>query len=163
MTSWVRSDRQSLRRYASDSPPQIPKGSYWDCSRIKLRSISHLWFLILVNIFLFIFEYLFYHDHVLGYLRVVFYLGFERQEVIYPEKHFGLGQYHDVRLSRKDGGATLVLQVIEIHPFVLKYELIEVFFRSIIKIRTKNISILKPRPTPSSKISNTYTSDVTNP
>lgn len=31
-----------------------------------------------------------------GHLRVVFDFGFERQEVIYPEKHFGLGQYHDL-------------------------------------------------------------------
>ncbi|CAH2105201.1 unnamed protein product [Euphydryas editha] len=46
-----------------------------------------------------------------GHLRVVFDFGFERQEIIYEGKHFGLGQYHDVRLSRKDGGATMVLQV----------------------------------------------------
>ncbi|XP_064214176.1 neurexin-4 isoform X2 [Tribolium castaneum] len=46
-----------------------------------------------------------------GHLRVVFDFGFERQEVIYPEKLFSLGQYHDFRLSRKNSGATLVLQV----------------------------------------------------
>ncbi|XP_077286493.1 neurexin-4 isoform X2 [Arctopsyche grandis] len=46
-----------------------------------------------------------------GYLRVVFDFGFERQEIIFPNKHFGLGQYHDVRLTRKNGGSTLVLQV----------------------------------------------------
>ncbi|XP_052755482.1 neurexin-4 isoform X2 [Galleria mellonella] len=46
-----------------------------------------------------------------GHLRVVFDFGFERQEIIFQGKHFGLGQYHDVRLSRKNGGATLVLQV----------------------------------------------------
>nr|NVI76555.1 neurexin IV [Cucujiformia] len=46
-----------------------------------------------------------------GHLRVVFDFGFERQEVIYPEKHFGLGEYHDVRLSRRNSGATLVMQV----------------------------------------------------
>ncbi|KAG5881355.1 hypothetical protein JTB14_037097 [Gonioctena quinquepunctata] len=46
-----------------------------------------------------------------GHLRIVFDFGFERQEVIYPDKHFGLGQYHDLRVSRKNGGATLVMQV----------------------------------------------------
>ncbi|XP_013164723.1 PREDICTED: neurexin-4 isoform X1 [Papilio xuthus] len=46
-----------------------------------------------------------------GYLRVVFDFGFERQEIIFQGKHFGMGQYHDVRLSRKDSGATMVLQV----------------------------------------------------
>ncbi|XP_049869625.1 neurexin-4 [Pectinophora gossypiella] len=46
-----------------------------------------------------------------GHLRVVFDFGFERQEIIFPNKHFGLGQYHDVRLSRKNSGATMVLQV----------------------------------------------------
>ncbi|CAH0407172.1 unnamed protein product [Chilo suppressalis] len=46
-----------------------------------------------------------------GHLRVVFDFGFERQEIIFQGKHFGLGQYHDVRLSRKDSGATMLLQV----------------------------------------------------
>ncbi|XP_045526116.1 neurexin-4 isoform X1 [Pieris brassicae] len=46
-----------------------------------------------------------------GHLRVVFDFGFERQEIIFQGKHFGLGQYHDVRLSRKNSGATMVLQV----------------------------------------------------
>ncbi|XP_060801715.1 neurexin-4 [Amyelois transitella] len=46
-----------------------------------------------------------------GNLRVVFDFGFERQEIIFKDKHFGLGQYHDVRFSRKNGGATVVLQV----------------------------------------------------
>ncbi|CAK1598381.1 unnamed protein product [Parnassius mnemosyne] len=46
-----------------------------------------------------------------GHLRVIFDFGFERQEIIFQGKHFGLGQYHDVRLSRKDSGATMVLQV----------------------------------------------------
>lgn len=46
-----------------------------------------------------------------GHLRVVFDFGFERQEVIYPEKHFGLGQYHDLTVSRKNSGSTLVMQV----------------------------------------------------
>ncbi|XP_018305702.1 neurexin-4 isoform X2 [Mycetomoellerius zeteki] len=46
-----------------------------------------------------------------GHLRVVFDFGFERQEVIFPKKHFGLGQYHDVRIGRKKSGAILTLQV----------------------------------------------------
>lgn len=60
-----------------------------------------------------------------GYLRVVFDFGFERQEIIFPNKHFGLGQYHDVRLSRKNGGATLVLQVS--NRFILNNNLFSIF------------------------------------
>ncbi|XP_033223686.1 neurexin-4 isoform X3 [Belonocnema kinseyi] len=45
-----------------------------------------------------------------GHLRVIFDFGFERQEVIFRGKHFGLGQYHDVRIGRKNSGATLVMQ-----------------------------------------------------
>ncbi|XP_011301961.1 neurexin-4 isoform X1 [Fopius arisanus] len=51
-----------------------------------------------------------------GYLRVVFDFGFERQEVLFPSKNFGLGQYHDLRVSRKNGGATMVLQVDNYEP-----------------------------------------------
>ncbi|KAI4501924.1 hypothetical protein M0802_003259 [Mischocyttarus mexicanus] len=51
-----------------------------------------------------------------GHLRVVFDFGFERQEVIFPSKHFGLGQYHDVRLSRKNSGSILVLKVDNYEP-----------------------------------------------
>ncbi|XP_016910778.1 neurexin-4 isoform X1 [Apis cerana] len=51
-----------------------------------------------------------------GHLRVVFDFGFERQEVIFPNKHFGLGQYHDVRVGRKNSGAILVLQVDNYEP-----------------------------------------------
>lgn len=47
-----------------------------------------------------------------GGLRVVFDFGFERQELVYSTKHFGLGQYHDVRFSRKNSGSTVVLTVI---------------------------------------------------
>ncbi|CAB3222790.1 unnamed protein product [Arctia plantaginis] len=46
-----------------------------------------------------------------GHLRVIFDFGFERREIIFQGKHFALGQYHDVRLSRKNSGATMVLQV----------------------------------------------------
>lgn len=51
-----------------------------------------------------------------GHLRIVFDFGFERQEVIYPEKHFGLGQYHDLIVSRRNAGATLVMQVDNYEP-----------------------------------------------
>lgn len=46
-----------------------------------------------------------------GALKVVFDFGFERQEMSFPGVHFGLGQFHDVRFSRKDSGSTVVLQV----------------------------------------------------
>lgn len=46
-----------------------------------------------------------------GHLRVIFDFGFERREIIFQGKHFALGQYHDVRLTRKNSGATMVLQV----------------------------------------------------
>lgn len=51
-----------------------------------------------------------------GHLRVVFDFGFERQELIYPDKHFGLGQYHNVRFSRKNSGSTVVLEVDNYKP-----------------------------------------------
>ncbi|KAL1140158.1 hypothetical protein AAG570_000090, partial [Ranatra chinensis] len=51
-----------------------------------------------------------------GHLRVIFDFGFERQELIFPNKHFALGQYHDVRISRKNAGATLVMQVDNYEP-----------------------------------------------
>ncbi|XP_062540681.1 neurexin-4 isoform X1 [Armigeres subalbatus] len=51
-----------------------------------------------------------------GHLRVVFDFGFERQELIYPTKNFGLGQYHNVRFSRKNGGATAVLEIDDYEP-----------------------------------------------
>lgn len=47
-----------------------------------------------------------------GHLRVVFDFGFERQEIIYPDKLFALGQYHDVHFARKNAGSTVVLTVI---------------------------------------------------
>lgn len=46
-----------------------------------------------------------------GALKVVFDFGFERQEMSFPGVHFGLGQFHDVRFSRKNSGSTVVLQV----------------------------------------------------
>lgn len=51
---------------------------------------------------------------LIGHLRVVFDFGFERQELIFPDQHFGLGQYHDLRIKRKNSGATLVMEVLQI-------------------------------------------------
>nr|NVI76536.1 neurexin IV [Cucujiformia] len=58
-----------------------------------------------------------------GHLRVVFDFGFERQEIIYPDKNFALGQYHDLRLSRRNGGATFVLQVDNYKPREFHYDI----------------------------------------
>lgn len=60
-----------------------------------------------------------------GHLRVVFDFGFERQEVIYPEKHFGLGQYHDLILSRKNSGSTLVMKVDNYEPVEFHFSIKE--------------------------------------
>ncbi|XKL68715.1 hypothetical protein PGB90_006484 [Kerria lacca] len=51
-----------------------------------------------------------------GHLRVVFDFGFERQELIFPHKHFGLGQYHNLLIRRKNLGATLVMEVDDYEP-----------------------------------------------
>ncbi|KAJ8665187.1 hypothetical protein QAD02_006849 [Eretmocerus hayati] len=58
-----------------------------------------------------------------GFLRVVFDFGFERQEVIYPNKHFGLGQYHDVRISRKNSGSVLVIQADNQEPLEFPFSI----------------------------------------
>lgn len=42
---------------------------------------------------------------------MIFDFGFERQELIYPNKHFGLGEYHNLVIRRKNSGATLVMEV----------------------------------------------------
>ncbi len=42
---------------------------------------------------------------------MIFDFGFERQELIFPNKHFGLGQFHDLLIRRKNSGATLVMEV----------------------------------------------------
>ena len=46
-----------------------------------------------------------------GHLRVIFDFGFERQEIIYPDKNFGIAQFHDVHISRKESGSVMVLKV----------------------------------------------------
>lgn len=46
-----------------------------------------------------------------GHLRVVLDFGFERQELIYQGHNFGMGQYHDVRITRRDSGSKLIMQV----------------------------------------------------
>ncbi|XP_020287513.1 neurexin-4 isoform X1 [Pseudomyrmex gracilis] len=58
-----------------------------------------------------------------GHLRVVFDFGFERQEVIFPQKHFGLGQYHDIRIGRKNSGATLVMQIDNYEPMEFHFNI----------------------------------------
>ncbi|CAD7082270.1 unnamed protein product [Hermetia illucens] len=58
-----------------------------------------------------------------GHLRCVFDFGFERQEIIFPKKHFGLGQYHDVRFSRKNSGSTVVLQVDNYEPVEYHFDI----------------------------------------
>lgn len=58
-----------------------------------------------------------------GHLRVVFDFGFERQELIYPVKHFGMGQYHDVRFQRKNGGTTVVLSVDNYEPLEYHFDI----------------------------------------
>ena len=42
---------------------------------------------------------------------MVFDFGFERRDVVYPDKIFNEGQFHDVRVRRLNGGATLEIQV----------------------------------------------------
>lgn len=58
-----------------------------------------------------------------GNLRVIFDFGYERQEHIYPHKHFALGQYHDLRLSRKDGGSIMVMEVDGYEPVEFKSDI----------------------------------------
>ncbi|XP_065337127.1 neurexin-4 isoform X2 [Cloeon dipterum] len=58
-----------------------------------------------------------------GHLRVVLDFGFERQELIYQGHNFGLGQYHDVRLTRRDSGSRLILQVDENEPQEFKFNI----------------------------------------
>ncbi|KAG7191157.1 hypothetical protein KM043_007179 [Ampulex compressa] len=58
-----------------------------------------------------------------GHLRIVFDFGFERQDIIFPNKHFGLGQYHDLRISRKNSGSTLVMQVDNYEPKEFNFDI----------------------------------------
>ncbi|XP_046386690.1 neurexin-4 isoform X1 [Ischnura elegans] len=58
-----------------------------------------------------------------GHLRIIFDFGYERQEVIFPNQNFGLGQYHDVRISREDSGSKLVIQVDNYEPYVTKFNI----------------------------------------
>lgn len=58
-----------------------------------------------------------------GHLRCVFDFGFERQEIIFPKKLFSLGQYHDMRFSRKNNGATVVLQVDNNEPVEYTFDI----------------------------------------
>lgn len=56
-------------------------------------------------------------------MRCVFDFGFERQEIIFPKKLFSLGQYHDMRFSRKNNGATVVLQVDNNEPVEYTFDI----------------------------------------
>lgn len=61
-----------------------------------------------------------------GALRVVFDFGFERQDEVYDadsNKNLGTGQYHDVRISRKNSGSTLVIQVDNYKPKEIHYNI----------------------------------------
>ncbi|KMY99176.1 neurexin-4 isoform X1 [Drosophila simulans] len=58
-----------------------------------------------------------------GHLRCVFDFGFERQEIIFPKKHFGLGQYHDMHFMRKNGGSTVVLKVDNYEPVEYNFDI----------------------------------------
>ncbi|XP_018016939.1 neurexin-4 isoform X2 [Hyalella azteca] len=51
-----------------------------------------------------------------GHLRVTFDFGFERHEFVYEGRTFHEGQNHDVRLYRKDGGKTWVMEVDNYDP-----------------------------------------------
>ena len=51
-----------------------------------------------------------------GHLRVILDFGFERHELIYPDKNFGLGQYHDLIIRRKNSGSILTMQVDNYKP-----------------------------------------------
>jgi hypothetical protein len=73
-----------------------------------------------------------------GALRVVFDFGFERQDEVYDadsNKNFGTGQYHDVRVTRKNFGKTLVIQVDNYKPkeLILLVYLFYIMFRSSMK------------------------------
>uniref|UniRef100_A0A1A9W560 Neurexin-4 n=1 Tax=Glossina brevipalpis TaxID=37001 RepID=A0A1A9W560_9MUSC len=58
-----------------------------------------------------------------GNFRCIFDFGFERQEIIFPKKNFGLGQYHDVRFMRKNGGSTVILQVDNYEPVEYHFDI----------------------------------------
>ncbi|XP_057341760.1 neurexin-4 isoform X1 [Microplitis mediator] len=58
-----------------------------------------------------------------GKLRIIFDFGFERQEFIYGEKNFHRGQYHDVRVQRKNSGATMVVTVDGNEPMEQHYNI----------------------------------------
>lgn len=58
-----------------------------------------------------------------GNLRITFDFGFERQEVIIGGKNFAMGQYHDLKVSRKDSGATLVVQVDDNEPINTHFDI----------------------------------------
>ncbi|XP_074114384.1 neurexin-4 isoform X3 [Cotesia typhae] len=58
-----------------------------------------------------------------GKLRIVFDFGFERQEFFYGDRTFHRGQYHDVRVQRKNSGATMVVTVDGNEPIEQHYNI----------------------------------------
>ncbi|XP_012235285.2 neurexin-4 isoform X1 [Linepithema humile] len=61
-----------------------------------------------------------------GSLRVVFDFGFERQDVVYggqETNNLGTGQYHDIKISRRNSGSTLVIQVDDYEEQTVHYDI----------------------------------------
>jgi len=56
-----------------------------------------------------------------GHLRLVFDFGFERQEMVFTGQNFLTGQYHDVRIERKNQGRTLEMKVDNYDPEVYDF------------------------------------------
>ncbi|XP_037092008.1 neurexin-4-like [Pollicipes pollicipes] len=54
-----------------------------------------------------------------GHIRVVFDFGFERRDVVYPDRIFNEGQFHDVRVRRlnRNGASALQIQVDNYPPY----------------------------------------------
>ncbi|KAG1681270.1 Neurexin-4 [Nymphon striatum] len=57
-----------------------------------------------------------------GHLRVVFDYGFERQEMIVPDRNLANGQHHDIRIERSDEGSKLSIYIDNYEPFVKTYQ-----------------------------------------
>ena len=57
-----------------------------------------------------------------GLLRLVFDFGFERQEIIFKDRNFLSGQYHDVKIERFDQGRKLMMKVDNYEPQIHSFE-----------------------------------------
>jgi Laminin G domain len=93
-----------------------------------------------------------------GHLRIVLDFGFERQELIYQGHNFGMGQYHDVRITRRDSGSKLIMQVS--NNLILKGHLLfhDLNLRSTTTSLRSSLSTSKHLPMPSSTTFSTCTS-----